>query len=279
MADPKVTVLIHALGSINGFFLDCLLSDSHVFDADVTEFPVESGATITDNIRNKPLVITMECLVSNAPLGQLVQLRDHPDESTDAAYDMLQKIRKDRQLVSISTSLRTFDNMALQGLTIPRESGRGDELKFTAIFKQVELVTHKREKRVAIVGASGGGAAPDFLDKLTKTISVDTSKGYIYAYLIDNTWFDEDIGGWRLGLFSPTGEVVGKVAITDLRPEDISASVWESEPRSLHTRALLKPRIAKLRKAKGLVNKLQGKVFSSVHLYSPENYDLIRFYA
>src|SRR4051812_35027057 len=116
MATPQVTfgqatgtpattttalVLTHKLGAINGFYVDCLLSDNHTFDAEVTDFPVESGSTISDNIRNKPLVVAMECLVSNTPLGQLVTLRDQVNEPADAAYDMLLKVRDSRAPVTI----------------------------------------------------------------------------------------------------------------------------------------------------------------------------------
>lgn len=155
MATPNVQVLNRQLSAINGFLVDCLLSDNHTFAAEVTKFPVESGGTITDNIRNEPLVVVMDCLVSNTPLGQLVALRDKVNEPADAAYDMLLKVRADRLPVTIRTSLRTYENMALQNLSIPRASGRGDELRFTATFQEIEIVVNKRGTRVAIAGAKG----------------------------------------------------------------------------------------------------------------------------
>lgn len=150
---PNVQVLNKQLAMINNFLLDCLLSDNHTFAAEVTKFPVESGGTITDNIRNEPLVVVMDCLVSNTPIGQLVDLRDKVNEPADAAYDMLLKVRSDRLPVTIRTSLRTYSNMALSNLTIPRASGRGDELRFTATFQEIEIVVNKRGTRVAIPGA------------------------------------------------------------------------------------------------------------------------------
>lgn len=186
---PRVVVLNHRLASINGFFIDCLVSDGHTFDADVTEFPVESGATISDNIRNKPLVVTMECIVSNAPIGQLATLRDQDNDPVDSAYEMLLKVRADRQPVTIFTSLRTYTNMALQNLSIPRESGTGDALKFTVTFKQIELVVNRREKRVAIVGAKNGGST-------TRTVQTWGSKS-IYINSPNSSWYDFAIDAWR----------------------------------------------------------------------------------
>ncbi len=256
---PNALILQHPLASIQGFgqdkpfFIDCLLSDSHTFDSDVTEFPVESGSTISDNIRNKPLVVTMECVVTNSPIGQLVSLRDKVSDPADSAYDLLLKIRSDRQLVTITTSLRTYIDMALQGLTIPRESGRGDELKFTATFKQVELVTNRREKRVAIVGAQSKGPR-------TLTPVEDTTSGYVYVDPKTNTWWDYAIGAWRASVtFKEPASVVsngsstaisggapGKVFITAGCPEIIDIAVYDNETVGEHTAAILKPRIVKL---------------------------------
>jgi hypothetical protein len=247
---PVVTVLNHTLATIDGFFIDCLLSDNHVFDADVTEFPVESGSTISDNIRNKPLVVTMECLISNAPLGQLVSLRDKVSDPTDSAYDVLLKIRNDRRPVTIGTSLRHYDNMALQSLSIPRESGRGDELKFTAVFKQIEFVTNIRDKRVAIVGAKSSGPR-------TFSPVEDNSKGYVYVDLRTNTWWDDDIVGWRANVLfaqpSSVQSVNGQTVITDGEPDKvtllagcpelIATKVYNNERVDQHTTPLLKARL------------------------------------
>ncbi len=149
----RAEVLVNELVMINEFLIDCCLSDNHNYESEVTDFPVESGSTISDNIRNKPLVVTMECIVSNTPIGKIVKYRNNTSDPASSAYEVLIKIREDKQPVPIRTSLRTFENMALQNLTIPRSSGRGDELRFTATFKQIEIVINKRGTRVAIPGA------------------------------------------------------------------------------------------------------------------------------
>jgi hypothetical protein len=282
---PVVTVLNHALATIDGFFIDCLLSDNHVFDADVTEFPVESGSTISDNIRNKPLVVTMECLISNAPLGQLVSLRDKVSDPTDSAYDLLLKIRNDRRPVSIGTSLRHYDNMALQSLSIPRESGRGDELKFTAVFKQIEFVTNIRDKRVAIVGAKSSGPR-------TFSPVQDTSTGYIYVDVRTNTWWDDAIVGWRSNVIhvQPSsvqhidGQTVipgtepDQVTLLDGCPELISLKVYNNEPRSLHSIPLLKARLKAIHNG-APDSPLRTRDPRNLITLPPNGYRLLRFAA
>lgn len=219
--------------------IDCLISDNHNYDAEVTDFPVESGSTISDNIRNKPLVVTMECIVTNSPIGQAVNFREPGSVPADTAYAAMLKIRDKRQPVTIRTSLSTFRNMALQNLTIPRESGRGDELRFTATFKQIEIVVNRRDKRVAIVGAKSGGVK-------TFTLIRDPSMTTAFIHLPDLTWYDPEIGGWRKSVQLPNFIKVQGIGVSDLfaeQPIDIPADVWANERVDQHTIPLLRPRI------------------------------------
>lgn len=167
MAGPGAQVLPQQLVMIDEFLMDVSLNEGHEFESEVTEFPVESGSNIVDNVRPKPITVTMECLVSNTPIGFLATTRGtgsgSPSDPVDDAYEHLLKIRERREPVTIRTSLRTFENMVLKSLSIPRSSGRGDELRFTATFQQIQVVTNKRVRRVAVI--NGGkkkkfGASP-----------------------------------------------------------------------------------------------------------------------
>lgn len=131
--------------SINGYPIDAAITEEFVFDSDVTDHPVEEGADVTDHVRAKPLIITLDCIVSDTPIGAMVELRDADIEkhSTDA-YAQLQMIQEAREPVFIDTSLGRFVDMVLQSLSIPRASDTGDALKFKATFKQVIFVTNAR---------------------------------------------------------------------------------------------------------------------------------------
>lgn len=188
---------ITQLVAIDDFLIDCSLSENHTFDADVTEYPVESGSNITDNIRPLPLVVEMECLVSNTPIGLI---RSHRNlvrgEGNDAvlstptndAYDLLQVIREQRKPVTIRTSLRTFENMALKSLSIPRGPAL-DELRFTATFIQISTIENRRTVRVSTPTATGKKKVtktPEALDM--RQIIIDTK---------NKEWWDPDVGAWR----------------------------------------------------------------------------------
>lgn len=155
----RVRVLPRQIIMINGFLIDISKGEEHTWRNEITDFPVESGSNISDNIRLKPLTITLECLVSNTPLGAIAAERDKVNEPADAAYDMLQRILDAREYVPIQTSLRTYQNMGIESLSVPRRAGRGDDIQFTVAFKQITVKLNRRSKRVAIPSALDGGKA------------------------------------------------------------------------------------------------------------------------
>ncbi len=61
--------------------VDATTYESHDLQSLVTEHPVETGSTISDNIRPLPRSLTLECLVSPSPLGKQYQ----PTLSVNAA--------------------------------------------------------------------------------------------------------------------------------------------------------------------------------------------------
>lgn len=194
------------LVAINDFLIDCSLKETHNFDSQVTEYPVESGSTITDNIRPLPITVEMECIVSNTPIGVMREFRNTlvsgdnelpPTRPSDDAYDMLQRIRNKREPITIRTSLRSYDNMALKSLSIPRSSDTGDILRFTATFQQIQTVENKRSIRVSPPNGRGKkkiSKSPPPLDQ--RMIRIDT---YYHE------WFDPDFNYWRGSAQKNTG--------------------------------------------------------------------------
>lgn len=190
---------------IDGFPIDLALSENHVYDSEVSDFPVESGSDITDNIRPKPITVTLEGFVSDSPLQLIRAARANakgqpgPDASVSPstqAYLRLLRIRRDREPVTIMTSLNFFESMALKTLSIPRASGEPHALKFHATFVQVEIITTNRAQRVAVPSAApvvkigwrrpGGirAADDDDRDRLTAAIRADITNPSVASTLM-----------------------------------------------------------------------------------------------
>lgn len=202
---------------INGFLIDCALKENHTFDSDVTEYPVESGGKITDNILPRPITVEIEGLVTNTPLGPIATTRETQGATlnltstspADMMYEFFMRLRDDRKTFPIQTSLRTYNNMALKGLNIPRGDHMND-IKFTATFQQIQSIENKRTIRVSTpIGKGGGGGG--------KTVTKAATAWPGRTILIDKrlrAWFDPDVetgvrnidgveyrsevvGGWR----------------------------------------------------------------------------------
>lgn len=227
--NTELDLFIHnaVLALIGDIVVDCVLSESHSYESEVTEDPVESGGTISDNVRNNPIEVTMECLVTNAPLDGPPADGSSPSFTTLAR---LLKIRADREPIPISTSLRTYENMVMRSLVVTRNTE--DALRFTAVFRELEIVSIKRTPRVAIPIAGGG-------KKFTKTPVPASIGPYILVNKYNKTWWDPDIAGWRdtawpiwrqLDAGVLTGRVYeGKWLITKGRPEHFSVVKWETK--------------------------------------------------
>ena len=129
---------------IDGFVLDVMVSEEHSFDSMVTRHPVEKGADVTDHIRDEPITVRVEGLVTDTPIGTMTSVRGPNDLPSDDAFNRLLAIRAAKRPVTIETSLRRYENMGLERFSVPKDKDTGDALRFSAFFVQLELVTNER---------------------------------------------------------------------------------------------------------------------------------------
>ena len=145
---------------INDYLIDVSVQEDHTYESEVTDYPVESGGSFSDNIRPKPITISMTGIVSDSPLADISRERaKNPlyvasGKESRMAYGVLVAIWREREPVTIRTSLGTYKNMALTSLSIPRSKDTGAALHFTAQFQQIQTVTSKRV-RVAVPACRG----------------------------------------------------------------------------------------------------------------------------
>ncbi len=177
-----------------GIWVDCSVSESHVADSEVTSHPVEDGQAVTDNVRPKADLITLEGVISNTPIevpqshadgarlepksatftlgapseivgvtgGGLIggavaglvagalglteggvtgQGFDRPLNRVANVYERLLEIRRNRELIDITTTLRVYESMIMESLQVVRDSEKGAGLFFTATARQVIIVS------------------------------------------------------------------------------------------------------------------------------------------
>ncbi|SEQ64626.1 hypothetical protein SAMN05216522_10518 [Rosenbergiella nectarea] len=126
-------------------------SETHDWKRDVTTNPVENGAPIADHIIDQPDTLSITGMISNAPILGLVNqvsgLIDGTALNQDyvaQAFDVLDALRKSKQLVTIYTRYKTYTNMVLQSVNIPRTPDGGDAVVFTIQAVNVRIVTSQK---------------------------------------------------------------------------------------------------------------------------------------
>lgn len=129
---------------IDGFLIDVAIQEVHEYPSEVTSHPVEDGADVTDHIRNRPITVSLQGVVSDTPIGSVANEREADSLPSDDALAKLEQVRAAREPVTITSSLGSFQNMALQTLSVPTNASTGDALRFRAVFTQIELVTNER---------------------------------------------------------------------------------------------------------------------------------------
>lgn len=175
---PQPSVLPDVASGLPLFTFDVTTSEQTESTAEVTEFPVEIGADISDHVRTKPSTVTLVGEITMTPLvgdfaGPLVlsppfagpqanlaapfeMMKDAarfgppvlvispqqfiaPKDPVKDAETILLAIRDARTFCTVNTTSAEHTDMVLTSVSVHRESvGRAE---FTLTFKQVNTVT------------------------------------------------------------------------------------------------------------------------------------------
>lgn len=177
MSETSLLRIVNA--QIEELVLDASLSEDHSFTSRVSQFPIESGATISDHIFNEPAQVTLTGIVSNSPiLGEGSVIEPNRAES---AFATLMNIRLRRQPVTIVTGLNVYFNMVMTSLQVPRTAY--DALEFTASFTQITLVSTTRVEVQNVASSASNTTSKVKKGSVTPQVPVPPQevKGSIYV--------------------------------------------------------------------------------------------------
>lgn len=179
-----------------GIILDALVSEEPVFRADVTKNPVENGASISDHMQLLPVELTMEGVITDAPLGYAVvgniqnlvrnvtNIFGGKSRSIDA-FNELRNLQTTRQPFTVLTSLQRYKNMVMTELSPTRNSQTGNAIHFRCKMIQVNIVSSQLAQNLSD-GVKGIGAKTTDVGNKTSGNSTraTTSKEYDAAIAI-----------------------------------------------------------------------------------------------
>ncbi len=155
--------------------LDASISEGHNFNSRVSQFPIEDGANIADNIINDPAGLEITGFITNTPITIFVQnVTNLIDDTTggnrvQTAFDALLKVRASKEPFTIVTGLRTYENMVFTSLNFPKDRTTGvTNLRFKARVINIEFV----ESRTVVLSKNVVSEPADLSDQATSTEDV-----------------------------------------------------------------------------------------------------------
>jgi hypothetical protein len=120
--------------------LDATISEGTEHNVTVTDHPIEDGASASDHIRDEPDQLTIEGIISRTPVENPYYLLLEKSQRHEEAWGQLVYWLKSHILVKISTSINTWENMAIQSLSRKRSSDVGEAVQFSLKVKEIVKV-------------------------------------------------------------------------------------------------------------------------------------------
>ncbi|WP_158782503.1 phage baseplate protein [Pantoea sp. BAV 3049] len=165
--------------SVGNLEFDSIDSETHDWQRDVTQNPVENGSPVADHIIERPRNLTVTGMISNTPVNgsnifnSLVNGFNEED-AVAKAFSTLDALYKSKSLVTIYTRYAVYENMVITSINIPRTPDVGDAIVFTIQATQVRMVSTQTTSLPEGVGvkkqtdSSGKAGTSNSLDEATK---------------------------------------------------------------------------------------------------------------
>lgn len=153
---PQLDVL-----PVIGFAVTTL--EQHDDVSEVTAFPVEDGSTITDDLIDQPRELIFEIVETNTPVEQTwfgegarlaTDVRSGPNiwtvgdfqipagkDLVREMWDRLRMAKHTRAIYTVETSLESYPNMVISGLSLPRAEKSIGWGKIKITMRQIQIVT------------------------------------------------------------------------------------------------------------------------------------------
>ncbi len=137
---------------LESIVMDATLKETHDLTADISEFPVEKGSDVNDNIRKKPDGLQVECIVSDFPLSNDGRSQvssgapagsSRPVATKGRSNDVLTKLNQlmeEGRTVDVFTGLRKYRNMGVAAVRVNRDKATKGGLSLSLTLKALNIV-------------------------------------------------------------------------------------------------------------------------------------------
>ncbi len=134
--------------------MDATLKETYDMTAEITDFPVEGGADISDNIRKKPTGLQLDCIVADFPLkneGRAQVSSGAPEGFSrppaqlgraKSVLDKLEELQAKGRPVSVQTGLgKTYPKMGIESIKLDRDKSISKGLRLAITLKTIIIAT------------------------------------------------------------------------------------------------------------------------------------------
>lgn len=182
--DKRPTVKFQGIASLE---FDVLVNEKHEWSSDITTNPVEVGAPVADHILLNPDKFSVTAMISDSSLTgtfyDTVSRRIISQENTSQAesntqltFNLLRSLLEDRQTLIVYTKYRTYTDMAISSIGIPRSFEDGNSIQFTVEFTHIRIVSTQTVKVPAGISKKLDKKSTDGVKKKTDPLKTGGSK-------------------------------------------------------------------------------------------------------
>lgn len=135
LSQSRETVYVRPVRSIGGVAMDVTVEETHTDELEITEHPVQQGASVTDHAFRLPSKVSITAGASDCSGGE------GGDRRSVEVYEALLQLQGEREPFDLVTGKRTYTNMLIKSLTTTTDRKTERVLLVTAELQEVILAT------------------------------------------------------------------------------------------------------------------------------------------
>lgn len=197
---------------ISNLAIDCVHSEVINYTNAITDHPISTKSSISDHIYSEPDSITIDGTITDTSMkiygvietplqkntfsSMLKNARSllpfgNVEKPSQAAFNILDKICKNKELVTVVCKRKVFKNMVIESLSIKEDSSTVNRLSFSCTLKQLTFASVTQTAYKAT-------AASKIVNSLQKpsaaTLSATENKSLVQPVKTENT--SKAAAGW-----------------------------------------------------------------------------------
>jgi hypothetical protein len=136
-SESNIPQLVGIHTNIAGYFFDAVFKTDHTDKLQITEHPVETGASVTDHSFKEPRALSMEIGMSDVCSSFINGQFAQKSSRSVSAYEILKQLQANRVPLRVYTRLSVYDNMLIETITSPDDYKTISGLRATVGFREV----------------------------------------------------------------------------------------------------------------------------------------------